>query len=839
MSLTLFRGRGVGTVDASGPYPAQAWYALIGEAPGEEEIHDNAPFVGRSGWRLTRQIHTVGLRREWFVCDYVYPSRPPGNEIRAVKPTTVHWWVNHLHQRVATMRNLRLLVAVGNYALYALTGKGRVSWETRGRDGIEKLSGYVFSHQSIDGRVIPVVGVMHPAAGLRRWQFHRQAMQDWEKIAKVIQEGVGHEAPEVNQIRPTMEQINTAITQYERSGRIIGIDIENPKVKQANGVARPETVCVGFGDSAQRSITIPTTLDYWKSETLVAAAWQAIRYLCDLPNDKLMHNGSYDSWVLWGVHRIPIRAWRWDTMLMEHCLDSTSGLSLGRLASRYTWYDYWKDEAKNPEESRRYTSNMDIFWEYNGKDVTRMYRVFEQVYGLLAAQGRLLFYHRHYADLMYPALQIGVTGIAVNRLLAKQREVECFLACIQLQDHLQTLTGEKLHKHVSLSDWAIRHYLYVTKGYVALHKMRGKGSRKTLSAGEVEVRKMMLVHPEIQEVGQCILDHRRQKKLQEFYSDTHVDSDGRIRCEYQQTTLAGRWKSRKTPIRTGTNNQNPDRAIREIYLPDPGQVLIEVDQSQAESRFVDLVIYQLTQHTFYRDRALSQPWERDVHTERAAGIFRVSTTDVTNEQRYMGKRTTHAWQRSMQAKTFVESLAKEGVTLLESEGRRLLAAMTDLEPEILVYFRYVRTLIHEQHRLVNSWGRCLHFRYHILDEWEAENAYREGYSFLPQSECADLQQQQAVKPLWQRWQTRDGHRWSILLHAHDALVLSADPEIAYDLTHYFVTQLSAPRTIYSVEFSMPCETKIGTNWGKASMVEFKQFPSADEFKDALQRLGYA
>lgn len=263
------------------------------------------------------------------------------------------------------------------------------------------------------------------------------------------------------------------------------------------------------------------------------------------------------------------------------------------------------------------------------------------------------------------------------------------------------------------------------------------------------------------------------------------------------------------------------------------RVLIEVDQSQAESRFVDLIIHWLTGKTFYRERALSKPKDRDVHTERAAGIYKISEGEVTSEQRYMGKRTTHAWQRYMQAKTFVEQLSKEGYTMVESEGKALLQAMTNLEPEIEDYFKYIRLKIHQDRVLWNSWGRPLWFTWHILDERDADQAYREGFSYHPQSECADLEQQRGVKVMFRRWVEVDGHLWQMNIQAHDAIVFSADPSVAYRVTEMLVRSIEAPRHVWGVDFSMPCEIKVGLNWGKKGMVEFKELPGRKEFEEVV------
>ena len=141
----------------------------------------------------------------------------------------------------------------------------------------------------------------------------------------------------------------------------------------------------------------------------------------------------------------------------------------------------------------------------------------------------------------------------------------------------------------------------------------------------------------------------------------------------------------------------------------------------------------------------------------------------------------------------------------------------------------------------------LWFKYHVLDEnpWEAENAYREGFSYIPQSECADLEQQQGVKPLWNVFSSAFKtawdmdmriNQWRMVLHAHDALLISAGSGIAYDITKFFVESMQKPRHICGVDFSMPCEIKVGLNWGKKHMHEFKAMPTRKVFEEVVDAI---
>ena len=88
-----------------------------------------------------------------------------------------------------------------------------------------------------------------------------------------------------------------------------------------------------------------------------------------------------------------------------------------------------------------------------------MYWVFGVVLELVRKAGMEKFYMEHYAAVMYPQLFMGVTGIHVDRFLSKQREVDCFIKCIEIQDELEKVTGHRLHTKVSLSDDLIKKYM--------------------------------------------------------------------------------------------------------------------------------------------------------------------------------------------------------------------------------------------------------------------------------------------------------------------------------------------------------------------------------------------
>lgn len=59
-----------------GSGPEQPVLLLIGEAPGEFELVDGIPFIGRAGTELMKSLNSIGLTREDVYMTSAVRSRP-------------------------------------------------------------------------------------------------------------------------------------------------------------------------------------------------------------------------------------------------------------------------------------------------------------------------------------------------------------------------------------------------------------------------------------------------------------------------------------------------------------------------------------------------------------------------------------------------------------------------------------------------------------------------------------------------------------------------------------------------------------------------------------------
>jgi DNA polymerase len=163
-------------------YPADGkvpLLALIGEAPGADEIRLGRPFVGRAGQLLDRALAATGIDRDRCLIANVFRYRPPDNKVG-------HFFAS---KRRALEENDPLDMALGKLgadycrARFAgeianlaetlkhtappvIVGVGRTPlWALTGLNGITALRGQLLANRLSEA---PVIATFHPSFVLRQ-----------------------------------------------------------------------------------------------------------------------------------------------------------------------------------------------------------------------------------------------------------------------------------------------------------------------------------------------------------------------------------------------------------------------------------------------------------------------------------------------------------------------------------------------------------------------------------------------------------------------------------------------------------------------------------------------
>lgn len=872
--------------------PRGARIVLVGEAPDAREVEQGRPFVGPRGQLLMRWWAACGIRREDVYITNVLRTRPPNNKLSAVPRTELALAAIELHERLALLTDPYVIVPTGNTALATLTGHREITKHRGSIYGYQDRKGRLV-------KVIPTIhpaavlwkyarewgeAPSEPGAKSTGKDYEERCQLDWTRI---VADSAFRELrlPQREYlIHPTHADALAFLADARRAS-VLAIDVETPRhvsweapptkrsmrcgrcnhavarhpsgdptgalrcavrkcacheyqwVEKSSG--KPKRIdgdryldCVGFSDRASRAMSL--SLD-------VPWALDVVRQLCALPVPKAMQNGLFDCWWL-AEYDAPVANFRDDSLCMHHCLHPKGDHDLAYLASIDTREPYWKDDHKTIDtETRREQHAGDVFLTYNCKDSAVTRELVETYAQGLAVVGKDRFYYAHYAALFSPLLRMSRTGIAVDAHArdAAQRGLAARATALiaSIEAHAERpLTGGK----GSISTKKLQDYLYVAMGLPKQLRKRASGKR-TPSTDAAVLRKLALQFPSrVGDFVNLLLEHRQVTKLGQFLTEGKVDPDGRSRCRYKLTTNTLRLAAATNPAGRGMNHQNiPVRhgpLIRNCFVPEPGDVLVQRDLSQAEFRVVCILTDDPTLHAMAR----SAPWEFDIHCKNAATIFDTTYDEfrarydngepLAKEQRYLAKRATHAADYGMAEDKLQEILLADGYVRTAIECRKLIDNYLQGNPAILAWQERVRHQVLYDRMLTTTWG----WEYDFRDERHiTQETYREAYADVPQHEVVMILNHWGLEPLDAEIQRRNWHTL-ILQQGHDSLLLSCPPAEAWDASEFLRTSLERPRRYAGRELTIPSDVSVGLRWG--ALHGWKRPPSRVEFEERIGAL---
>lgn len=327
--------------------PLDAPVVILGECPGTQEEAYNKVFVGSSGHLLKEMLKEAGFSFDDLLLTNVFGIKPqaekndiswffrPKKDPEAVlelAPAAPGKYLGRpfLPQVEATRELLlsrprKLIIALGNTAL----------WFTMGRTGIGNMRGVFYD--SPYGRVLPTY---HPAAVARQWALRSVAVADLQKAFSSLGSNLPTEeaSPLKLHLNPSVADLSRFLA-LARGVPALSIDVETE---------RGQVRTFGVGVSDTEAFVIPFfctksgVTNYWTNPADEVLAWRTVDAICSLPCPKVLQNGLYDVQRLYDPHRIIIRNYIHDDMLLHHSLQPEMEKGLAFLASIYLNTTAWK-----------------------------------------------------------------------------------------------------------------------------------------------------------------------------------------------------------------------------------------------------------------------------------------------------------------------------------------------------------------------------------------------------------------------------------------------------------------------------------------------------------------
>lgn len=766
----------------SGPYNAKVM--IVGEAPSEFEILRGEPFVGPSGQELNRMLSEAGiLRNECFLTN-VCLERPPDNDIgqwlaflvHAPKPDNkkyrnqnwVRWrdaWVHPsvvegYRQLIEHIKAVKptLVIALGNAALYALTGKkGIKAW--RGSMLMAEVGGHRF-------KVIPTY---HPSAVLRDWSTRAVTVHDLGRAARE-RLTADYTIPHYDRIiRPTFGEACNWLAQVRiklMKGEVIAsVDIET----RAGHIA-----CTGFYIRGLPTLCIP-----WMCVERPEGYWSAAEelYLTQAVTEIMLHpsfkvvgqNWTYDAQYKWRYFFIKKLA-AWDTMTAHHCMFPGTPKGLDYLASLHCkHYVYWKDDGKLWDP--RYVDE-DSLWTYNCEDCERTYEVYESQRAAIEADPRLKsvwdFQTNRLTPLLFKAMTRGIRADTKNKArLSKELEGELAAR----ETWLTATLGHALNHN---SPTQMKQLFYGDFGLKPI--INRKARERTVTTNEEALLELARREPVLKGLINKLLEMRAISKFKGTYVDMRLDKDQRIRCSFNIAgTTTFRLSSDENAFGSGTNLQNiptgtedaddPDTLelpnIRKFFLPDEGQVLWDADLRNAD-------FYTVVWETDDEQWRLALESGVDMHLLNVGTLMGIKELNLESlrdpefvewgkkkygKQRKFAKAWCHGTDFGGKDRTMAATC---GITVRENERFRL--KWFGEHPGLKAWHERTELQLQTKRYVENRFG----YRYYFFDR--VEGALPEALAWVPQSTTGCV-----INRAWEQVDKLIPET-EVLLQVHDSLV---------------------------------------------------------------------
>jgi len=781
-------------------------YIIVGEQPGKQEVRAGKPFIGPAGRILNDCLTDAGIARsDCYLTNVIkdldrpldsyikfglrHPSTSPKGDI----------YLSEVREEVNCC-SAPIVLAVGNVALYAMTGK----------TGITKWRGSIITDSLVNKIVIPT---LHPATVIppKNVYLNRHLIvYDMLRMKRVAEKGFRpHEKKLL--LEPTYQDVISFLHKTYKKARefnlTIDYDIE---------IYNEEVSCISFATSSKFAICIPFIdhrgdyFDPYQEATI----WKLIaRILEDPVIRKRGQNLCFDAHFL--LRRLGIKACNFDdTMIAQKIISPDYPVGLDFITSIWTDQSYYKDEGK---KWFKVGGSFNTLWHYNACDSIVCAEAFPKQMKELENQGNVETYNRQ-RRMVEPLVYMMERGIRADIKGIKEASESMDATVHHLQEELNILVGHELNPN---SPKQLTQYFYVDKKFRP-YKKRGKG---TITTDNDAMKRLVRLGSKEAKIIQEI---RKLKKLNSTYLDlTKFDKDGRIRCSYNPVgTRYSRISSSANIFGTGMNMQNWPHEILKYLLADEGYIYYSFDLSQAENRIVAYV---------GNVSRMIQAFETgvDVHSLTASLIFDKDIEEVsddegscplgdgTHSERFWGKKANHGLNYDLGFKTFAfyYEIPEAQAKFIVNKYHQAYAGIRQ------TYHTNVRASLARDRTIINLMGRRTLF----YGQW-GDSMFKEAYSCIPQGTTGDIINERGVEFIY--YDQKHFRPIELLNQVHDSLGFQVPISVPFEeharMLLDIKKKLETPLvTLSGRDFVIPADLTMGFNLSKANSLEIKgsKFPT--------------
>lgn len=796
--------------------------AIIGEAPGKQELLALEPFVGPSGRMLWTLLLRLGIQRSDCYVTNVIKTSAPANPLKSMSPTMLNTWRDYARTELE-LCSANIYIALGSTALWALADlEGITNW--RGSI-IEAWNNH------------KMIAAFHPANILREPTNLPTLKRD---LQLAVTESLSPQFPVEHEEYVIFPKLIDCLQHIAlaRASKEIAFDIETAR----GGIVT--CISIAYGNN-HTSLCIPMHgVDYWKPDefSIIYKSLQSL--LGDRSVNKIGQNVSYDIIGLraCGIEvKPPIE----DIMHMHHAIDPLSPHSLAFQASMYSTKKFWKEWDIAPDTPL--AGKLEQHFDYNCRDsdgTLELHRTYRAKH-----TSAMQLYDTRYKTLLPHLLQMYEDGLCTNKSLSTALAAE-----LRTKAHNLELT---ISKGLGVANFNINSHAQVKEIlYDKLNfprQFRRRGYQRVLTVDDEALVDLYLDTQNPFVLG--IRDAKEQYKLASFLNPKSPDAqakrktwDNRLRCEYKLTTDTGRLSSSASiATRLGINLQQIPPLVRQIVIPAPGCIFLEPDYSQAQARVVawDSLDYDMM-HLF--EFARKDPTNYDIHWHNAELIMERSRSELTAEDRNCCKHIVYGSYFDMKARKLQTTVLKytDPPLFIElAECKRRQDIFKSKVPKFQQRQERIKAEVLSTGRQISPSGRTVTYHEVISDDLkycfgrrDYSEIFRSAYSMIPQ-DIEALMMNRALEAIDDELRSKNLGR--VAMQVHDSLLLEVIDnwpmvEQAFEISQRL---MELPYTIRGEQMVIPAEFKLSYHWAcgqRGCAMEVKGIRTLDQLSEAYRKI---
>jgi DNA polymerase-1 len=433
------------------------------------------------------------------------------------------------------------------------------------------------------------------------------------------------------------------------------------------------------------------------------------------------HNLKFDLGLLYQLFDFDEKVPFADTMLMAWLVDPEGAVGLDRLALRYFGHEMvsFKNTVKKGENFSSVA--IDAATQYAAEDAWMSYRLFFKLKEMLKLQGaEHLMKEAHDVEFPFINVLIGMEhhGIAIDveRFETLREEIDARLK--RLTDEIYALSRQTFNIN---SPKQLGEVLFGTLGL--------PGGKKTKSGGYSTNEKVLDTLKDVHPVVDKILDYRELHKLLSTYIDPLLklgrnDPKHRVYTSFIQTgTATGRLSSKNPNLQNIPVKTAEGRRIREGFVAADGYLLVGVDYSQIELRFLA---------HFSKDPVLTEAFRqnKDIHMETAIKLF---GPEEAAKKRNIAKTVNFGLLYGMGSRKLAQTL---GVST--KEAKAIIENYFASFPTVRSFLESIQQKAKEQGFVETLLGRRRYFDFEHANAMQLAAYQREAGNTVFQGSTADL-----------------------------------------------------------------------------------------------------